>query len=205
MRRDPIAPHSGIHCASIKGGAAPRGSTSPPLHCNETNLSTQANPPAAHARLPETDVHAQWAARAEVAAGEGPLAFDGGSLKRDERLRSPRAFAAVRAEGRTAHGATLILGWRNVAASHNQYGFVVGKRVGNAVTRNLVKRRLRAIIIEMQPNLCNGYAIVITAKAGAAARTFADLQHEVRSLLRRAKLWQPAPAPPASDPQEGSL
>jgi ribonuclease P protein component len=111
----------------------------------------------------------------------------------------------VRAEGRTAHGATLILGWRTVAAPHNQFGFVVGKRVGNAVTRNLVKRRLRAILSEVQPQLRGGFTIVITAKSGAASRTFADLQQEVRSLLRRARLWQPSPvATPIPDPEEGS-
>ena len=60
------------------------------------------------------------------------------------RLRSPADFAAVRAQGRTLHFPSLALGWRAIELPHNQYGFVVGKRVGKAVTRNLVKRRLRA-------------------------------------------------------------
>ncbi len=107
------------------------------------------------------------------------------------RLRSPRDFAAVRAHGRTVHSATLLLGWRPNALPHNQYGFVVGKRVGNAVTRNLVKRRLRAIVQAVSPEIAPGYAVVITAKAAAAGTAFATLEGEVRQLLRRAKLWHP--------------
>ena len=140
-------------------------------------------------------------------------------LRRALRLRSPRDFAAVRAEGRTVHGAALLLGWRANELPHNQYGFVVGKRVGNAVTRNLVKRRLRAIIQDLRPEIAPGYAIVITAKATAAGCSFAALQDEAQHLLRRAKLRhaaQPrtgarAALPPTphglspSDPQEGSV
>jgi ribonuclease P protein component len=66
----------------------------------------------------------------------------------------------------------------------------VGKRVGNAVTRNLVKRRLRSLAQQVRPQLATGFALVITAKAGAAQRSFDDLHAELRGLLRRAKLWQ---------------
>jgi ribonuclease P protein component len=135
-------------------------------------------------------------------------------LRRALRLRSPRDFAAVRAHGRTVHGAALLLGWRANDLSHNQYGFVVGKRVGNAVTRNLVKRRLRAIIQQLHPEIAPGHALVITAKAAAAGCSFTALQGEMQQLLRRAKLYHtantraaapPAPGDPSpTDPQEGS-
>ncbi len=130
------------------------------------------------------------------------------------RLRSPADFAAVRAQGRTLHFPSLALGWRAIELPHNQYGFVVGKRVGKAVTRNLVKRRLRAIIQQMQPEIATSHAIVITAKPAAAGRTFAELQSEVQQALTRAKLWSgsgktnqaasQAQAPIARDPSEGS-
>jgi ribonuclease P protein component len=133
-------------------------------------------------------------------------------LRRAVRLRASADFAAVRSQGRTLHFPTLMLGWRANDLTHNQYGFVVGKRVGNAVTRNLVKRRLRAIIQQMQSEIATGYAVVITAKPAAARRTFVELQGDVRQALKRAKLWSagkqnqttPTDVSSAHDPQEGS-
>jgi ribonuclease P protein component len=130
-------------------------------------------------------------------------------LGRSRRVRAAREFAAVRGGGRTVHATALMLGWRSAddAASPSRFGFVVGKRVGNAVTRNLVKRRLRAIIAGWQANIVAGQTIVITARPAAATRTFDELSGDVRYLLRRAKLWHnPAPVAPsdAADPQEGS-
>jgi len=132
-------------------------------------------------------------------------------LGRTRRVRAPRDFATVRGAGRAVHATALALGWHatKAATSPTRFGFVVGKRVGNAVTRNLVKRRLRAIIAEWQTSIAPGHMVIITARPAAATCSFADLSGDVRSLLRRAKLWQ-TPADPATsprlaaDPQEGS-
>ncbi|MBA3824636.1 MAG: ribonuclease P protein component [Ktedonobacterales bacterium] len=129
-------------------------------------------------------------------------------LGRTRRVRAPRDFAAVRGAGCAVHATALMLGWQAaaVAASPTRFGFVVGKRVGNAVTRNLVKRRLRAIMANWQTRIVPGQTIIITARPAAATRSFDDLSGDVRYLLRRAQLWQaPAPTPTdAADPQEGS-
>ena len=139
-------------------------------------------------------------------------------IRRAARLRKPQEFAAVRTQGRTVHGSALALGWRAVALPHDQFGFVVGKRVGNAVMRNLVKRRLRAIVQQMSPHITPSFMLVISAKPSAAHRTFTELDQELHQLLRRAKLWRATPitggehsnqhtltqVPAAPDPQEGS-
>ncbi len=115
-------------------------------------------------------------------------------ITRAQRLRSPRDFAAVRAHGRAVHSPALALGWRDTGTAQTQIGFVVGKRTGNAVTRNRIKRRLRAILQQRLGHLAPGMAIVLTARPPAADLPFAALEHEVQTLLRRAKLWREAPA-----------
>lgn len=102
------------------------------------------------------------------------------------------------------HGANLSLGWRANDLPHNRFGFVVGKRVGKAVTRNLIKRRLRAIAPTLPAR--TGFDLVISAKSGATRRTFAELAEEMGQLIRRAKLTQPPPTSivATSDPEGGS-
>lgn len=131
-------------------------------------------------------------------------------MQRDERLCAARDFAAVRAQGRAVHCTTLTLSWLPTNQSANRFGFVVSKRVGKAVTRNLVKRRLRAIMQARVAVLRAGHDIVLTARPSAVQRPFHDLARDVDDLVRRARLAQPPARPPSptlpvSDPEGGSV
>lgn len=71
-------------------------------------------------------------------------------------------------------------------------GFIVSKAVGNAVTRNLVKRRLRAIVAEQLRvadgplNADTGNAVVIRALPPSAQASWDDLKRDVETGLSKA-------------------
>lgn len=67
-------------------------------------------------------------------------------------------------------------------------GLVTSRRVGNAVCRNRVRRRLREIVRADLPRLRRGTWLVLVAKRPAVEATFAELQGEWRRLARRATL-----------------
>lgn len=62
----------------------------------------------------------------------------------------------------------------------------MGKRVGKAVRRNQVKRRLREAA-RLTP-VAAGWDIVLVARAPAATASYADLQGALSQLLRRARI-----------------
>ncbi len=66
-------------------------------------------------------------------------------------------------------------------------GFSVNNKVGCAVTRNKLKRRLRAIVREFVPML-NSAQIVIVAKPAAAVCSFDEIKAEILRLFAKAKL-----------------
>jgi ribonuclease P protein component len=71
------------------------------------------------------------------------------------------------------------------SAGPPRVAFAIGRRVGPAVVRNRVRRRLRAIVAASADLMPTG-SLLIGAKPTVSERTFAQLQTEVRTLLQRA-------------------
>jgi len=70
------------------------------------------------------------------------------------------------------------------AGTPPRVAFAVGRRVGSAVTRNRVRRQLRAATAEIARGLPPGAYLV--AYRGTGDATFADLGHWVAEAARRA-------------------
>lgn len=64
-------------------------------------------------------------------------------------------------------------------------GFVVSKAVGNAVTRNRVKRRLRAITAGLLRELPPAHDVVVRANPPAANASYLDLEADLTRLVRK--------------------
>lgn len=60
-----------------------------------------------------------------------------------------------------------------------RFGFIVAKTVGNAVVRNRVRRRLKAVSFAIAPSLPDGTETVFRALPTAAVATFAELTVEI--------------------------
>ena len=103
------------------------------------------------------------------------------------RLKLSRKFARVRTEGRTVRGGLLLLGVLDVAdGSEFRIGLVTSKRVGGAVVRNRVRRRLREIVRRQQHEARKGVWLVLVARPAAGRATSAQLGEEWLKLAGRA-------------------
>ena len=121
-------------------------------------------------------------------------AATGGPGGRKPRLRFPKAarltqsaeFARVRTEGKPVHGKMLVLGvLKGRGESDGRVGIVTSRRVGSAVIRNRVRRRLREVFRAMRPRLIPGVWLVVVANSSAASATLAALSEECSQLARR--------------------
>ena len=77
-----------------------------------------------------------------------------------------------------------------------RYAFAISKRVGNAVTRNRVRRRLREILRALPVR--EGFDVVFTLRPESALAKFWELKAETELLLKRAKLLDAPESPPES-------
>jgi len=70
-------------------------------------------------------------------------------------------------------------------------GIITSKRVGGAVVRNRVRRRLRELVRHTRAHFLPGCLIVVIAKPAAAAASFEELREEWLLLARRLSILPP--------------
>ena len=101
------------------------------------------------------------------------------------RLRTGDEFRAVtRGGARSARSHVVVhLTLLTQGEEAPRVGFVVSKRIGNAVVRNRVTRRLREIVRPHLATLPPGSAIVLRALPGIDEQPFAELRADVDSAL----------------------
>lgn len=109
-------------------------------------------------------------------------------LAKHHRLKRSQDFQAAWQRGDHYRGRLLSL---NVLANHlphSRFGFVVSSKVGNAVTRNRIKRRLREIVRTQLSVLANGYDVVIIAHRPTAQADYHALESRLGDLFQQAGL-----------------
>lgn len=108
-------------------------------------------------------------------------------LAKEVRLRTADDFRSTMRNGRKVTSANLVIYLKRVpGTAQARFGFVVAKTVGNAVTRNLVKRRLRHLAKSQAPAVTGGADVVVRALPGSATLDWRGLSQEFESSLSRA-------------------
>lgn len=113
-------------------------------------------------------------------------------LARANRIVRGDDYRSVVRRGRrsaTAHAVVSVVrrttGDPSIDAGPTRFGFIVAKTVGNAVTRNLVRRRLKAIAHGLLVDVPVGYDVVVRALPAAAQAAWPTLLEDVsRSCAR---------------------
>ena len=107
------------------------------------------------------------------------------ALQRTYSLKKNAQFKYVHRRGVSAGAHEMVMLY---VRSHTlKVGFSVGKKLGCAVARNRVKRRLRAAVVPLLPRMKPGLYVFI-ARQPAATADFEKLRGSMQYLLRRQNL-----------------
>ncbi len=107
-------------------------------------------------------------------------------MRRNQRLRAARDFAAVYANGRPVRGDSLILRAVSNGRDVSRFGFTTAKVLGNAVLRNRLRKRLKAAASSLR--VAGGWDVVVNARRGAVDQDYERLREQLRRLLDRGKV-----------------
>jgi ribonuclease P protein component len=111
-------------------------------------------------------------------------------FERADRLRRSSEFQRLRREGRRQASSAFVLvvapGVDRSDLKRTRLGIAVGRRVGNAVVRNRVKRRIREWFRHQRASLRRGVDVVVIGRAPAAALSGREIWQQLDGLARRA-------------------
>jgi ribonuclease P protein component len=149
---------------------------------DEADLSAEQSGACAPARLPRADGDSGWPQRDSRPPRSRPQDAVGVST-----LRLRRDFLAANAGKRAPMpGFVLLVRHRDDGDPTMRIGYTVTKKIGNAVVRNRMKRRLRALARELLPaSGVQGADHVLIGRAGGIERDFALLRAELGKALAK--------------------
>jgi ribonuclease P protein component len=110
-------------------------------------------------------------------------------LSKSARLFRAAEFQRMKREGVSFHGKFMVLSvLKNIPSPEVRVGFITSRRVGGAVERNRVRRRLREIVRTVKPQISAGTWVTLIARQAAAAASFQTLTAEWQQLARRSSI-----------------
>jgi ribonuclease P protein component len=71
---------------------------------------------------------------------------------------------------------------------HFRFGLSVSKRIGNAVTRNRIKRYIKEVLNEFRDELLPDYDYVIIARKPVSTMNYHEIKSSLLHVLKRAKV-----------------
>jgi ribonuclease P protein component len=109
-------------------------------------------------------------------------------MKRCYSLKRNKEFRRVYRRGKSFGSHTLVLIYLQGSHPYKKIGFAVGKKIGNAVVRNRVKRRLREAVTPLLPEIAPGCRLIFIARAPITDVSFREIETTVRRLVQKAGL-----------------
>lgn len=108
---------------------------------------------------------------------------------RASRLSSTAEFRLVKQAGKSWTGRHLVLGvLAQPEATRARVGIVTTRKVGMAVVRNRIRRRIREVFRLHQFDLIPGVWLVTIARPSAATASFQDIERDWLRLAERASI-----------------
>ena len=111
-------------------------------------------------------------------------------MKKRFRVKKEKDFNAIFKEGKSFANRKFVIYRLENNEQHFRVGLSVSKKLGNAVTRNLIKRRIRHILIEHKDQLVENVDFVVIARKGVETLGYAEMEKNLLHVLKLSKIYQ---------------
>jgi len=107
-------------------------------------------------------------------------------MKTSVSLKKNRDFRRLYSKGKSAANALLVIYCLKNQSPVNGLGITVSKKLGGAVVRNKVRRRIKEAYRLCEGDVKTGFNIVLVARSRCVGCSFCSLQRSLVDLLKKA-------------------
>ena len=112
-------------------------------------------------------------------------------MKHTVALKQNHEFRRLYSKGRNAASPYFAVYCRRTGRPYSRLGLTTGVKLGNAVKRNRVRRRMRELYRTNESKLRPGYDIVMVARTRAIFARYSDLESSFLRLMKKLELTLP--------------
>jgi ribonuclease P protein component len=106
-----------------------------------------------------------------------------------DMLRSAADFQQIQSHSRSRSHPLLLMRYRRNGLDRTRYGISTSRKVGSAVIRNGIRRRLRTILRAVSSDVEPGFDVLLIARPAAASVKQSDLDSALRQLFKGAAIY----------------
>ena len=111
-------------------------------------------------------------------------------MKKSFRVKREKDFKAIFTDGTSFANRKFVVYQLENQKSHFRVGLSVSKKLGNAVTRNQIKRRIRHIIQNAKGSLVDHVDFVVIARKGVETLEYVEMEKNLLHVLKLSKIYQ---------------
>lgn len=111
-------------------------------------------------------------------------------MKKNFRVKREKDFKAIFKDGTGFANRKFVVYQLENQQNHFRVGLSVSKKLGNAVTRNQIKRRIRHILQSVKGSLVEHVDFVVIARKGVETLEYAEMEKNLLHVLKLSKIYQ---------------
>ncbi len=102
-------------------------------------------------------------------------------MKKLNRIKKNYEFQRIITAGKYVSSRKFVVYYQPAVFDYDRVGISVGKKLGDAVKRNQIKRQVRMMVQEIN-NFDNGYDFIIIVRKGYLNKNYAENKNDLSSL-----------------------
>ena len=111
-------------------------------------------------------------------------------MKKNFRVKIEKDFKEIFQYGISFANRKFVVYQLENQQNHFRVGLSVSKKLGNAVTRNQIKRRIRHILLSVREHLADNVDFVVIARKGVESLDYAEMEKNLLHVLKLSKIYR---------------
>ncbi|MDK8502767.1 ribonuclease P protein component [Aerococcus sp. UMB1112A] len=111
-------------------------------------------------------------------------------MRKAYRVKSEADFGRVFHQGKSTANRQFVVYTIDKEQTHFRLGISVGKKIGNAVTRNYVKRRIRQSVYELRDAIRPNQDFIVIARKPTAQMSMAEIKKSLEHVFNLAGIFK---------------